>query len=649
MKRKFLVALLMLFMVFGLVACNSVTVTPNNTTTKQDGSTTSSEVTKKSYNVQFYNGDTLLSTLRVKEDEFVNLENVPTVSVDGFALKGWSLTKGGEAVDLSSYAITGPTKLYAVLEEVIIDDGLNVDAVKEEGATYYLVVGWWETTALNEDGTPKVTSGLTRTIVKHWYQNLLVYLTKFGATEEELANIQFRNYSTDTVAPMGELVNADGDVDLMIGVGNNINSQAGVSLLDESNDNKVGGIVMSSVTAGRYVALLKNNPAAVSVFDWIKNYDQGKSSFLMETTLTVDEIVLAPSRDQEITYTVTIKGDTDKVSELKEDTDLADTSTVTVPEGKEFLGFALTENGEAAVLVALNALTLSSIKSLFTNGATELTLYPVFKDEVVVTEDLVVYIQVNGTNLTMPEAELLIAKYEESLEEKKNIRWVVLDAKADPFKEAVNTEVATGYIDVIIGGNNPLSSIAASTDGPLANASTGHFSSTNRKIIIHESSKNTELASDLYAFVTGTSSAYTLGIEFWRVGTWVAEEEVDTLEASMTTYLLTYFGVESEDALLSTYSLSIAYYESGDGITKVAPLSEEARTLKNGKAVDLIVGCGGNVADEGNMVEASAPKDIPASMVAAGRKVAYVNGNRIAKALYDNFFNEAPVEEEATE
>ena len=648
--KKVFIALFSLICVLGLVACGAKTEAPAGKTTIQASAETTTKAAK-TYTVQFYNGEELLKTLKVKENEAVAATDIPAVTVDGYALKGWSLTLNGEIVDMTATKITQATKFYAVMEEVEIDDGLDVECKKEEGKEYYLVVGWWETTAKEDDGTPKVTSGLTKTIVKHWYQNLKVYLQKFGATEEQLNNIQFRNYSTEKVAEMGALINADGDVDLMIGVGNNINSDANVSLLDGSNDNKVGGIVMSSVTKGRYVALLKNNPAAVSVFDWIKLFDQGKSSFQMNVSLKVDEITLATPRDQEVTYEVTVVGSTELKTKLVNDEDVIQTTNVEIPEGKELVGFATAADGEAVVVISdLSKLTLAMVKSLFVNGAVTLTLYPVFKDAVVATEDLVVYVQINGSFLTEAEAFLIKERFESTLTEPKNIKWEFCKQGADDFKTTITTVLATGYVDVIIGGNSPLKNFEASESGALAVCSTGHFVKDDRRVLISSSSKNAELASKLYTYMTTASTEYTLGIEFWRVGKWVTTTEVSNLKAGITSYVLSYFGVDDEAALLSTYNVKIAYYESGkDGegnnITAVADLSKEARTLKNGKSVDLIVGAGPNICNKENMPEASEPKAIPTSMVEAGRQVSYINGNLIAKAIYTNYFKETPATE----
>ena len=59
----------------------------------------------------------------------------------------------------------------------------------------------------------------------------------------------------------------------------------------------------------------------------------------------------------------------------------------------------------------------------------------------------------------------------------------------------------------------------------------------------------------------------------------------------------------------------------------------------------MIVGTGGNATDEGNMGSAIIEqKDIPTSIVAAGRKVAICQDNYIYQSIYTNYFAEAVVE-----
>lgn len=233
------------------------------------------------YTVQFYANEQLYKTLKVEENQTIGKENVQNPVLEGFEFVSWQ-DENKTDVDLDTFKITKATKLYATFKEIVTDGTLIVDAVKEEGKTYYLVVGWWETTKLNDDGTPKVTSSLTVETVRLFYANLNLYLKAYGATDEQIKNVQFRNYSTEAVAEMGEAVNADGDVDLLIGVGNNINSSANVSLFEGNNGKQTAK--MGSQSIERYVALPIHetmNDVAISVFDWIKT-DTGKSSFLSQ-------------------------------------------------------------------------------------------------------------------------------------------------------------------------------------------------------------------------------------------------------------------------------------------------------------------------------------------------------------------------------
>ena len=89
------------------------------------------------------------------------------------------------------------------------------------------------------------------------------------------------------------------------------------------------------------------------------------------------------------------------------------------------------------------------------------------------------------------------------------------DEKATVIFHIESVTNATGFtsiindaedIDVVIGGNTPLKDYSAHTDGPIANAGTGHFANTSRKIIIHEKANDLELAVKLYAFVTADYS-----------------------------------------------------------------------------------------------------------------------------------------------
>ena len=454
------------------------------------------------YTVAFNVDGERYKTLKVAEGSVITA-TVDDPSKEGYSFAGWTLD--GAAVVLSEYVVTKDVTFEAKFTKIEVNADLNVNDVKTEGKEYYLVVGWWETTKLDSNGDPAHTSFLNDEQVRLFYSNLILYLKAKGATEADIAGISIRNYSTETVAQMGEKVLADGDVDLMIGVGNNVNSSAGLTLYESSNDNKFA-TEMGTTPTSRYVALLSSTRAlGVNVFDWLKT-DTGKQAFKKQ--LTASEITVVPERSSEINLTVTVHGDTDAVTTLTDAEMPITIPAITVPEGYEFKGFATSEGGEIALRTALTAtLNYSSVKSLINVGDTALELYPVLAESKTVTETkLNVYVQVQGTNLLQEEAELLKERFLATLtaEEAANVEFhIETVANAAAFTEIIE---AAEDVDVCIGGNNPLNNYAQHAEGQTANAGEGHFANTSRKIIICENTDNLELAKKLYAFVTSNYS-----------------------------------------------------------------------------------------------------------------------------------------------
>ncbi len=137
---------------------------------------------------------------------------------------------------------------------------LNPLFINEEEIPHpYVKVGWYAKTS---------TSGLTQTMINNWTAELKSFLKKDGATDEQIATVEVKGYDGN-VATMGALVNEDGDVDVMIGVGNNINSTAGVSIVEKVGSQPMGG-------KSRYTALLKERPIARKVYEWAQTEDSLK-------------------------------------------------------------------------------------------------------------------------------------------------------------------------------------------------------------------------------------------------------------------------------------------------------------------------------------------------------------------------------------
>lgn len=349
-----------------LAACTVKTTTNGN----ENNSTTQ---VNSQYTVVFEVEGARYMTLKVQNGQKIEAE-VGTPEKSGYKFTGWYLND--ELVDLSTYTVTSSVTFEAHFEKLEIDESLDINQTKQPNEEYYVVIGWWER---NDPSDPtKKMSNLTDLCVKMFYMNVISYLKKAGATDEEIAKIQVRNYSTNLVEEMGALINADGDVDLIIGVGNNINSTAGVELLD-GNAGKFATEMGSPLTS-RHVALPVNaNKVGINLFDFLRT-DYGKKAFT--EILDANEITVVPERSDEINLTVTVHGDTDTVTTLLDAETTIDFGTITVPENSLFMGFATEENSaEVKLNVALDAaITYSKVKTLINVGDTTLDLYPVFKE-----------------------------------------------------------------------------------------------------------------------------------------------------------------------------------------------------------------------------------------------------------------------------
>lgn len=120
-----------------------------------------------------------------------------------------------------------------------------------------LVVAWYRAEGVS------TASGLTEEIMTNFEAALKDYLTTQGYDLEKVT-ITIRSYE-GKVAAMGEAVNTDGDVDILIGVGKNITSQGGVTTVVKDE-----GIPMGGIEGGRYIARLTQTEIAELVYNWIK-------------------------------------------------------------------------------------------------------------------------------------------------------------------------------------------------------------------------------------------------------------------------------------------------------------------------------------------------------------------------------------------
>ncbi|MBQ9458033.1 MAG: hypothetical protein IJU64_06025 [Bacilli bacterium] len=171
---------------------------------------------------------------------------------------------------------TDPSRLYA--EEGLIryndvskyatGNVVNIKAVylnPEDIPAPYLTIRWYAKTG---------TSGLDQATIDNWQPSLVNYLKTQGATAEDLADIDIKGYD-GAVADFGAAVLKDKVVDVVIGVGNNIDSATGGKLPVKE---KAGNIPMNGKT--RYVARLNDKPLTVALYQWLQT-PEGYAGFTL--------------------------------------------------------------------------------------------------------------------------------------------------------------------------------------------------------------------------------------------------------------------------------------------------------------------------------------------------------------------------------
>jgi|GEM_PF-6975297 len=631
--KKLLAILLTVVMLAALAACGN----DDSSTTSEKDSASKSTIT--TYTVAFEVEGERYKTLKVNEGETITAE-VADPAKEGYSFAGWAI--GNEVVTLADYVVNSNVTFTATFTKNNDNSNLNVNDVKVDGKEYYLVVGWWEVDDVDSDGNPKHTSYLNDEQVQMFYANLILYLKAKGATDADLANVSVRNYSSKDVASMGAAVLADGDVDLMIGVGNNVNSAAGLTLYEGTNDSKFA-TTMGTTPTSRYVALLSStNELGVNVFDWLKT-DGGKQAFVKQ--LAASDITVVPERSNEINLTVTVYGDTTVSTALTDAETLVEMPAITVAEGKVFKGFALSEGGAVALNVAADAqLNYANVKNLVETGATTLSLYPVIEDKVEVPE-LNAYVQVNGSNLTAYEAHLLEARFMSTLtaEEQAIVHFHIVDGNAAAFTAATD---AASDVDVVIGGNNPVNTYTAHENGALANAGAKHFASTNRKVAVLANTDNYELSKKLYDFVVAPAVEFELHFTFWtKGGDWVTTDEEAAIKGKIEALINKELAIGEGETLAEKYNVVITFVDTTK--STVADLGEETRALRDGKGTDLIIGCGNNVnATSGTTAGMTIVEkhNADTNILSKNRYVALITDNYFTRLVYNTFFTEAVAE-----
>ena len=174
---------------------------------------------------------------------------------EGIPFLGWSLKrdfisgeddeslifKAGGVIrydDVSSYG--GEVNLYPIYQ-------------RKKIVYHYLTVGYY---------AKESTSGLNEGLVTNFINELETYLAANGATAEQLEDVIVVAYN-GAIADVGNAVNDDGNVDIIMGVGKNLQSQGGIIYVERTLDLKMGN------ATSRVIARLSDRGAAKAAYDWM--------------------------------------------------------------------------------------------------------------------------------------------------------------------------------------------------------------------------------------------------------------------------------------------------------------------------------------------------------------------------------------------
>lgn len=120
-----------------------------------------------------------------------------------------------------------------------------------------LVVAWYDNSV----------SGLTQTIIDNFTTGLNAYLTAEGFNVNDLT-IRLRAYGDDVATSCGNIM-SDGDVDIMLGWGGNINDPLKGNMVEGKDFiENIGSIAMGGKT--RYITRITDTALVNKVFDWIE-------------------------------------------------------------------------------------------------------------------------------------------------------------------------------------------------------------------------------------------------------------------------------------------------------------------------------------------------------------------------------------------
>lgn len=199
----------------------------------------------------------------------------PTEIPAGKQFYGWSTVQNWEEGS-SDFVIEGNYVTFVKVKDVAVNGEVKLYPAFKARINYYFVFGVY---------TYETRSGIAADDVQAIKTALNTYLqTQQSATAEQLALVDVREYSDSGVADYGAKIMHDGDVDVFVGCGNNINTDGGVSIVA-----KTGSFTINTKTSRRFI-LLNYDDLSIAVYNWFQTYihDTYDSAFVASNFVKVE-------------------------------------------------------------------------------------------------------------------------------------------------------------------------------------------------------------------------------------------------------------------------------------------------------------------------------------------------------------------------
>ena len=199
----------------------------------------------------------LLSKALVPELNRVFAYDKVEIPADGAqcrSFRGWSFNPDAInpelATTIKSNVQPNNTLSYDQIKDHIVDGKVTMYAVWAPYAD--LVIGW----------DARSISGLTDEIIENFKVSVRNFLDANGYS---YVSVDYKKFDQETTADLGAAVTKNGSINVLIGVGSNINLNPGGKVTVMK---LVGGIPMGGKV--RYIARLDNKDLSILIYDWLQ-------------------------------------------------------------------------------------------------------------------------------------------------------------------------------------------------------------------------------------------------------------------------------------------------------------------------------------------------------------------------------------------